>query len=182
MAASWQVALEEYVAKFVDEVARLEEAANELDLSIRAYKKTVGLATGSSAKAILEFIELQISKFEKIKEKLEIAKIELRIADGALQAAISGSNRKNIDNSKPRRLSSAWSLILKFMEQAGETGISLEEIKTFIADNKLEIKEAAVRSQLSIYDNEKGFVISLGAGRYRISDAGKELLVAVSEQ
>lgn len=179
--AGWQAALETFVADHEAERNRLQQALSEVDLNIKAFRKAGGVASGSSAKAINELIEQQLAKLQKLQEKLANAELSLQTARAALEVATE-ANKRGSERSSPRRLSAAWHQILEFIRDAGDVGVALEDVNNLITRNDLGIKDAAVRSQLSIYSgDERGFVEQLGHGRYRITSKGISVLEKIAQ-
>lgn len=177
--ASWDRALHDFIEQLEEKAVKARQATSDLQTSIRAYKKALDVATGASAKAISELIAQQEDKLEKSETKVAELACELRGARGALEAALTGVNRKQTDGATARRLSKPWAEILRFVSLSADRGSTLEEIQLFIEQKDLKIKDTAVRSQLSIYSNpDKGFVEPLGAGIYRLTEVGKSVLSA----
>ncbi len=173
--ANWSRLLDEYIAAQEERLTKAQQRHAELLTALRALEEARKVATGASAKAISELISQNSEKLHKAEQKTLELLYELKGAIGARDAAMSIGPRVGTSATRTRRISDEWRSILQFINTHGESGATLEGIQKFIEASKYEIKDSAVRSQLSIYSN-KGFVVPLGGGNYRITAAGLALL------
>jgi Fic family protein len=74
--------------------------------------------------------------------------------------------------SRSRSLSDKWATVLNFMVLRAPNPVSIDEIATFVSDNKLDISRAAIRAQLHHYE-KRGFVERVSDGLYHATGAAR---------
>jgi hypothetical protein len=165
--------IEQYEEKIAKCAQKLAEQRAEMDGLVAAQDVSIG----ASAKAIEALLNQQNDKISRSEQKLSELQIEMKGVLNAKEATRGGGGRAK-EGTRSRRISATWRQILTFLAAAEESGKSLEEIQHFIESNNLDIKDTAVRSQLSIYSsNDKRYLEALGGGRYRITDEGLVLIL-----
>lgn len=109
-----------------------------------------------SAQQDIRKIEAELGELQRRLKEAELAEQQLILPLG----------------SRARGLSDKWGTVLNFIVLRAPNPISIDEIASFVAENKLDISRAAIRAQLHHYE-KRGFVERVSDGLYLATAAAR---------
>lgn len=94
----------------------------------------------------------------------------LQAAQAAIPTAKARSRPADDTGGRPRELTSAWKQILGFVR---DKQFNYDHLATAAEAADHDASRETLRSQMSLY-KARGFVVSVGNGEFRLTDAGRE--------
>ena len=114
------------------------------------------------------------AKIEKKQSEIDLLKAEIK----GLQEAINimGGNtpakKRKTTGTRERPLTDKWLKVMRFIGAKGQA--SYDDILLLSRQNGLGISSNALRGQMSIYTNDKGWVERVKDGVFKLTEAGAE--------
>lgn len=121
---------------------------------------------------IQALIDDREAKIAKKQSEIDLLKAEVKALQEAQEVIDGNTPKKKQSSTRDRALTEKWSCVLKYIGEKGQA--SYDDILLLSRQHGLGISGNALRGQMSIYTNDKGWVERVKDGVFKLTEAGAE--------